>query len=220
MSLVFSLALVGSLLTLVGSALPPLPDSTRTFSASHVFTGVVGRAQEVQVTVDHGTDIQHFASILVDEVKTTANPRAVRKGEEVTVEYRRTHERPRGWAGPQGQNLVMAIGQRVKAFADADYRLLTPNGFDVLTAEDDLADEPPRLLRRHGLEGVVELTRDISSKECHWLEREFQQGQRFRVFSGHTYGTISKAGVAVQDAASERDGPFFELPADALRNVR
>lgn len=54
---------------------------------------------------------------------------------------------------------------------------------------------------------------------CHWLERELHKGQRFRVFAGCTYGTISQAGVAVQDAADDADAPFFELPAHALRNV-
>ena len=77
--------------------------------------------------------------------------------------------------------------------------------------------EPPS--RRHGLSGVVALTRDVTRKECTWLERGLQAGERFRIYTGHTYGVISPEGVAVQPIDAPHDAPFVELPASALERV-
>lgn len=61
----------------------------------------------------------------------------------------------------------------------------------------------------------LQLTRDVSRKECPWLSRKFKKGETVHLFQGYTYGVISDAGTA---CTLESDGaaPFFELPTAAL----
>jgi hypothetical protein len=197
------------------SAVPPLTEQDRSHRCTHELTGVVQKATSSQIEVAQGTDTLHYAGLVIEHVHQSSMD--LLAGDEITVEYSRTASRPFGWVGPQGQNAVMKVGQRVRLWADSEFKLLNPNGFDVLV---EPRAPPLRASRQDGLAGTVELTRDLRDGECPWLEpeRKLVQGQRFRVFSGHTYGVISPSGVAVQDEGD--DGPFFELPADALRRVR
>lgn len=174
-------------------------------------------------------DKARFATMTPDTI--TKGPLIA--GEPVTVEA-------------PGNTCPLRIGHRLRLFLDDDFRLLTPNGFDLIrgAVDDDdqlswaevllalrrnwvaspwLRKHKPTLLgqsRVLGLSGAVVLVRDVTKDECRWLDRDMKRGEKFRVYKGPTYGAISKAGVAVQEAAAGEmgdEGPFIELPADALR---
>jgi hypothetical protein len=59
----------------------------------------------------------------------------------------------------------------------------------------------------------LKLIRNVTKKECSWLDRDYLTGEEVFEYSGHTYGCIS-SGIA----CSEQDGetPFFELPIDSF----
>ena len=61
------------------------------------------------------------------------------------------------------------------------------------------------------------VTRDISTKECNWLEETITKGTVVYGFYGATYGCIGPRGVAV--SFEEEKNPFFELPRDALKEL-
>lgn len=58
------------------------------------------------------------------------------------------------------------------------------------------------------------LTRDVTKKECHWLDKTFKKGSVVLEYQGYTYGCISDNGIAVSNDGKE---PFFEIPIDALQ---
>ena len=60
------------------------------------------------------------------------------------------------------------------------------------------------------------LTRNVTIKECHWLDKDMKKGAEVFKYKGHTYGCISYSGVA----CTMEDGkePFFELPVDSIEN--
>jgi len=62
-----------------------------------------------------------------------------------------------------------------------------------------------------------QLTRDVTKKECDWLDRDYKKGEIVYEYPLYTYGRISNEGVACSDKDSE--SPFFELPADALIEI-
>jgi len=57
------------------------------------------------------------------------------------------------------------------------------------------------------------LKRDVTVEECDWLFRNFKKGEMVQEFYGTTYGCVSNEGVA---CCHDSNGPFFELPYDAL----
>ena len=57
-----------------------------------------------------------------------------------------------------------------------------------------------------------ELTRDVSRKECPWLDRDLKKGELVSRYEGVTYGCIG-AGIA---CSWDGKNPFFEVPRDAL----
>ncbi len=59
------------------------------------------------------------------------------------------------------------------------------------------------------------LTRDVTTKECEWLERDFKRGEIVFPYSGATYGCISYGGSAF--TLEDGKTPFFELPNDAVQ---
>jgi len=61
------------------------------------------------------------------------------------------------------------------------------------------------------------LIRDVTKKECPWLDRTFKEGETVYYYSGYTYGCISFNGIAVCEKLDEN--PFFELPENALEEV-
>lgn len=64
---------------------------------------------------------------------------------------------------------------------------------------------------------VLITTREVTQEECPWLDADIPAGTTLWSYSGHTYGCVSSGGVAVVAKAAEV--PFFELPADALRDT-
>lgn len=62
--------------------------------------------------------------------------------------------------------------------------------------------------------GKLILTRLVTVKECHWLDRDFEAGEVVYSFRGATYGCIGPEGFAV--SLDPDIGPFFELPLTAL----
>jgi hypothetical protein len=58
------------------------------------------------------------------------------------------------------------------------------------------------------------LKRDVTKKECHWLDEDMKKGSFVYRYDDYTYGLISPGGVAVTLIDGEL--PFFELPFDAL----
>ena len=61
------------------------------------------------------------------------------------------------------------------------------------------------------------LIRDVTKKECPWLDRTFKEGETVYYYSGYTYGCISFNGIAVCEKLDEN--PFFELPENALEEI-
>lgn len=57
------------------------------------------------------------------------------------------------------------------------------------------------------------LNRDVTKKECPWLDRTLRHGEEVFAYDGCTYGCIA-SGVAV--TFKEGQTPFFEVPRDAL----
>ena len=61
--------------------------------------------------------------------------------------------------------------------------------------------------------GALRVTRDVSTKECDWLDFEYKKGDIVYGF-GQSLGTVSTNGWAVTIDPNEY--PFYELPLDAL----
>ena len=59
------------------------------------------------------------------------------------------------------------------------------------------------------------LNRDVTKKECPWLDEDLKGGTVVYKFYGATYGCIGPGGVAVT-FHSDGDIPFFEVPYNAL----
>jgi len=196
------------LLTLIGTI---DTSDQRAVSVQHIFRGTV--SQVTSATLGSDGSRRHFATVLVD---------AVEKGDlavldEPTVE---------------SDVELPLVGQQVRFLVSGDFRVLhvvdDSDGWPAVRAalranwlsSSWLREESEpawTLSLKRALTGVVVLTRDVSVQECSWLERDLRRGERFRVYHGHTYGTISPAGVAVQLLEADDDGPFMEVPLSALR---
>ena len=58
------------------------------------------------------------------------------------------------------------------------------------------------------------LKRPLTSTECPWLTEDIQEGKVVFLYTGHTYGCVSHAGIAVTDKPDE--DPFYEVPRDCV----
>lgn len=58
------------------------------------------------------------------------------------------------------------------------------------------------------------VSRNVTKEECSWLEENIEEGTDVFSYNGCTYGCISHSGIAV--SLIENEGPFFELPKNAL----
>jgi hypothetical protein len=58
------------------------------------------------------------------------------------------------------------------------------------------------------------LNRDVTIKECPWLERDMKRGYQVWRYFGFTYGCVSPNGIAVTHDKDET--PFFELPLGSI----
>lgn len=63
----------------------------------------------------------------------------------------------------------------------------------------------------------LELTRNVSKKECPWLNKEFKSGDKVYKYTDHTYGCISHSGIACCEIEGET--PFFELPKNSIKQL-
>lgn len=61
------------------------------------------------------------------------------------------------------------------------------------------------------------LTRDVTKKECPWLDRDYKKGEELFEYAGHTYGCISPNGIACSD--KDQESPFYEIPKDSLERI-
>ena len=61
------------------------------------------------------------------------------------------------------------------------------------------------------------LTRDVSKKECPWLDNDLKRGSTVYTYDGCTYGVISPSGMAV---SFDGNTPFFEIPLDSVTLYR
>jgi hypothetical protein len=57
------------------------------------------------------------------------------------------------------------------------------------------------------------LTKDILKKDYKWLSRDFKSGEQVYLYTGSTYGCISKNGLACKLDGGDS---FFELPTTVL----
>lgn len=60
------------------------------------------------------------------------------------------------------------------------------------------------------------LTRDVTRRECGWLDRDLPAGTPLYEYTGATYGVLG-SGIACSIEPGQT--PFFEVPADALARV-
>lgn len=58
------------------------------------------------------------------------------------------------------------------------------------------------------------LNRNVTKKECYWLDEDLLKGTVVYEYGGCTYGCISSNGIAVTKKPDK--APFFEVPLDAI----
>ena len=130
---------------LLWAALPPLSEEARSEGAKHVFEGVVHNMRANLTTRGNFLDIQDWnytADIFTDRVLKGD----LREKTSVEVVFWHPARRPRGWAGPQGQNEIPYLGNKgifyvyeegTTVIGPGPLRLLEPNGWELLEEEDD-----------------------------------------------------------------------------------
>lgn len=115
------------------AALPPLSPSALQGMAEVVLVGTVEGVDHRTEKVFNGTDEVYTAQLKVERVEKGSLAAAAKS---VQFHFRRTGERPEGWAGPQGQNRIPATGAHVRVFARMDDKgeltLLAPNGWELV----------------------------------------------------------------------------------------
>lgn len=62
------------------------------------------------------------------------------------------------------------------------------------------------------MKGII--NREITQKECPWLEKDLQKGKVVYKYNGYTCGVIGSNGIAVTEQPDET--PFFEVPESAI----
>src|SRR4051812_29410534 len=98
---------------LVLAALPPLSANTREAQAQVIFVGTIEKLEHRELQVPDGTDTLYVAHLKIAKVEKSLLP----TGEKMTeVHFRRTHQRPPGWAGPGGQYSVPPVNQTIRIF--------------------------------------------------------------------------------------------------------
>lgn len=63
----------------------------------------------------------------------------------------------------------------------------------------------------------LKIIRDVTIKECCWLENNILKDTIVYIYDGYTYGCITSNGIAVTINYNEH--PFFEIPRDALKEI-
>lgn len=123
--------LVLALMLVARAALPPLSPEELKEQATDIVLVTVMNVQESVEDVPGGNDHVYRLNVRVDDAKKGS----LRSGLTITVECKKTGQRPPGWAGPQGQNEIPAEKARVKMYLreqDNRFFLLEPNGWAPL----------------------------------------------------------------------------------------
>lgn len=117
----------------VQAAIPPLQPAQRVAQSDIVVQVKIVAIVAKVVANDPGHNDDYMAKVLVEKsVKGKA-----RRGQMLTVHYWHLRDRPRGWAGPVGQNVLPQAGQHGTLFlkrgasAGAPFELLQPNGWEL-----------------------------------------------------------------------------------------
>jgi len=114
------------------TAIPPLSASDRIRLSDLIVEGFVAD-QTVQI-VSSDSSFSNFAYTVNLDVQNVV------KGDydhpQISFEYWRPRSRPQGFVGHQGQNNITEINTYIRAYLkidpDGTYKLLEPNGFEVL----------------------------------------------------------------------------------------
>ena len=108
--------------------------------------------------VDQGTNGRFQNRVFTAKIRVHKFVRAElfseQEAETIEVKFWRPAKRPRGWAGPQGQNSILWRGEEVRLYLTRDsnqagvYHLLMPNGWERLEdASDGCEEEMPENLK-------------------------------------------------------------------------
>ncbi len=68
------------------------------------------------------------------------------------------------------------------------------------------------------MSAAIRVLRDVTPAECWWLDAVIPAGTTVFRFDKPTYGCVTPAGIAV--SLVEGEYPFFELPLDAVADVK
>tara|TARA_B110000503_G_scaffold137155_1_gene220864 strand:- start:4285 stop:4491 length:207 start_codon:yes stop_codon:yes gene_type:complete len=61
------------------------------------------------------------------------------------------------------------------------------------------------------------LTREVTTKECNWLKKDFKKGEVVFKYTGSTYGCCSPNGTPF--TIKKNETPFFELPNNSVEKA-
>lgn len=112
------------------AALPPLSPEELEARAAHVVLGkVVGTNSQI-VPVKSGLNKVYKLQFVVETVEKGD----LSKEKTLEVYCKKTHQRPHGWAGPQGQNSIPKEDEKVRLYLrrsqEGRFELLEPNGWE------------------------------------------------------------------------------------------
>ncbi len=117
----------------VQAAIPPLQPAQRVAQSDVVVQAKIIALISKVVANNPGHNDDYLAKVVVEKsVKGRA-----RRGQTLTVHYWRLRDRPYGWAGPVGQNVLPQAGQQGTLFLKrgastrAPFELLQPNGWKL-----------------------------------------------------------------------------------------
>lgn len=120
-------------LSAVEAAIPPLQPAQRIAQSDIVVQARIVAIINRVVKNIPGHNDDYLAKVVVER----ASRGRVRRGQTLTVHYWHLRDRPNGWVGPVGQNVLPQSGQRGTLFLKrgastrAPYELLQPNGLEL-----------------------------------------------------------------------------------------
>lgn len=111
------------------AAVPPLPRDRLVEESTDIVTGTVLEVTSKMQIMARGKDRVYHVKFYAEAVEKgpLTSPHIF------TIAFRQTAERPEGWVGPQGQNEVLKVHDRVRLFLVqrmGRYELVRPNGWE------------------------------------------------------------------------------------------